>query len=85
MVMIESVRIIIRPLTLAVRLAANIIAGHLLLSLIGGQAYNTGDPCWLHGLWKGSYGPHGQEILYMSVSAADCPNLPDGDGTRAIF
>jgi len=45
MVMIESVRIIIRPLTLAVRLAANIIAGHLLLSLIGGQAYNISKRC----------------------------------------
>ena len=40
MVVIESVRILIRPFTLAVRLAANIIAGHLLLSLLGGQAYN---------------------------------------------
>jgi len=37
MVMIETVRSIIRPLTLAVRLAANIIAGHLLLALLGGQ------------------------------------------------
>ena len=36
-VMIETVRSIIRPLTLAVRLAANIIAGHLLLALLGGQ------------------------------------------------
>jgi len=40
MVVIESVRMLIRPFTLAVRLAANIIAGHLLLSLLGGQAYN---------------------------------------------
>lgn len=36
-VVIESVRSLIRPLTLAVRLAANIIAGHLLLALLGGQ------------------------------------------------
>lgn len=35
MVVIESIRLIIRPLTLAVRLRANIIAGHLLLSLLG--------------------------------------------------
>ena len=36
-VIIETVRSLIRPLTLAVRLAANIIAGHLLLALLGGQ------------------------------------------------
>lgn len=34
-VLIELVRNIIRPLTLSVRLAANIIAGHLLISLLG--------------------------------------------------
>nr|AML26073.1 ATP synthase F0 subunit 6 [Staphylinidae sp. BMNH 1274254] len=39
MVMIESVSNIIRPGTLAVRLAANMIAGHLLLTLLG----NTGN------------------------------------------
>nr|AML25840.1 ATP synthase F0 subunit 6 [Staphylinidae sp. BMNH 1274170] len=38
MVLIESVSNIIRPGTLAVRLAANMIAGHLLLTLLG----NTG-------------------------------------------
>lgn len=38
-VCIETIRNIIRPGTLAVRLAANIIAGHLLLTLIG----NTGS------------------------------------------
>jgi F-type H+-transporting ATPase subunit a len=37
-VLIERVRRIIRPFTLAVRLAANIIAGHLLLTLLGGSA-----------------------------------------------
>lgn len=38
-VCIETIRNIIRPGTLAVRLTANIIAGHLLLTLIG----NTGN------------------------------------------
>jgi len=37
-VLIELVRRIIRPLTLAVRLAANIVAGHLLLVLVRGPA-----------------------------------------------
>ena len=36
-VLIELVRNIIRPITLSVRLAANIIAGHLLLTLLGNQ------------------------------------------------
>lgn len=34
-VLIESIRSIIRPITLSIRLSANIIAGHLLLSLLG--------------------------------------------------
>jgi len=38
MVLIETVRRLIRPITLSVRLAANIIAGHLLLTLLGNQA-----------------------------------------------
>ena len=37
MVLIETVRSVIRPITLAIRLAANMIAGHLLLTLLGGQ------------------------------------------------
>jgi F-type H+-transporting ATPase subunit a len=36
-VIIERVRRVIRPLTLAVRLSANIIAGHLLITLLGNQ------------------------------------------------
>nr|YP_010988639.1 ATP synthase F0 subunit 6 [Paranaspides lacustris]WOR80931.1 ATP synthase F0 subunit 6 [Paranaspides lacustris] len=39
MVLIESVSNLIRPGTLAIRLAANMIAGHLLLTLLG----NTGS------------------------------------------
>ncbi|KYQ53741.1 ATP synthase subunit a [Trachymyrmex zeteki] len=35
MVIIESIRLIIRPITLSIRLTANMIAGHLLLSLLG--------------------------------------------------
>ena len=41
MVLIEIVRNIIRPLTLSVRLAANIIAGHLLISLLGQAVFPT--------------------------------------------
>nr|QGT77378.1 ATP synthase F0 subunit 6 [Candidiopotamon okinawense] len=43
MVLIESISNIIRPGTLAVRLAANMIAGHLLLTLLG----NTGPSLYL--------------------------------------
>lgn len=37
MVLIESTRNLIRPGTLAVRLTANMIAGHLLITLLGNQ------------------------------------------------
>ena len=37
-VVIETIRGLIRPLTLSVRLIANIVAGHLLLALAGGAA-----------------------------------------------
>merc|ERR1711931_394408 len=39
-VIIETVRNDIRPATLAIRLAANIVAGHLLLTLLGSQGPN---------------------------------------------
>lgn len=47
MVCIETIRNIIRPGTLAVRLSANIIAGHLLLTLLG----NTGPRFTLSLIW----------------------------------
>jgi len=37
MVLIESIRNVIRPITLSVRLMANIVAGHLLITLLGNQ------------------------------------------------
>merc|ERR1711864_35466 len=39
-VIIETIRRIIRPGTLSIRLAANIVAGHLLLTLIGSLCPN---------------------------------------------
>jgi len=36
-VVIERIRNLIRPITLAVRLIANIVAGHLLITLLGNQ------------------------------------------------
>merc|ERR1712123_437701 len=39
-VLIETVSNIIRPATLAIRLAVNIVAGHLLLTLLGSQGPN---------------------------------------------
>jgi len=40
MVLIELTRNIIRPITLCVRLTANLIAGHLLISLLGNSIIN---------------------------------------------
>lgn len=42
-ILIETIRNIIRPGTLAVRLTANIIAGHLLLTLLGNTGSNLSN------------------------------------------
>lgn len=39
-VCIETIRNLIRPITLAIRLSANIIAGHLLITLLGNIGYS---------------------------------------------
>jgi F-type H+-transporting ATPase subunit a len=44
MVLIEITRNLIRPITLCVRLTANIVAGHLLLSLLGGFILTINKP-----------------------------------------
>lgn len=43
-VIIESISLIIRPFTLAIRLTANMIAGHLLLSLLGSSGQLISNP-----------------------------------------
>jgi len=42
-VIIESIRLIIRPLTLSIRLTANIIAGHLFLTFLGSSGLNISN------------------------------------------
>nr|YP_009734527.1 ATP synthase F0 subunit 6 [Acropyga smithii]QBG38707.1 ATP synthase F0 subunit 6 [Acropyga smithii] len=43
MVIIESISLIIRPVTLSIRLTANMIAGHLLLSLLGSTSQSMNN------------------------------------------
>ena len=40
LVIVERIRIIVRPITLSIRLIANIRAGHIVLTLIGGYMAN---------------------------------------------
>nr|YP_003359196.1 ATP synthase F0 subunit 6 [Ognevia longipennis]ACF71045.1 ATP synthase F0 subunit 6 [Ognevia longipennis] len=62
MVMIETISNVIRPGTLAVRLAANMIAGHLLLTLLG----NTGPSMMMNLI---SFLILGQMLLMILESA----------------
>ena len=41
LILVETLRVIIRPITLAVRLAANIRAGHLIIGLVGAYLVST--------------------------------------------
>ena len=42
MVVIERIRLVIRPLTLSIRLTANMIAGHIIMALISMGSINRG-------------------------------------------
>nr|YP_003354963.1 ATP synthase F0 subunit 6 [Quadrula quadrula]ACQ91004.1 ATP synthase F0 subunit 6 [Quadrula quadrula] len=68
LVLIESISILIRPITLGVRLAANITMGHLMLHVIGG--YVAEFFCWLSlvGSLLGSLVMFGYVIFEFAVS-----------------
>ena len=55
MVLVELLRNIIRPLALTFRLTANIIAGHLLISLVGGFLLNLPILLFLPGVFLQSF------------------------------
>lgn len=64
-VLIEIVRNIIRPITLSVRLAANIIAGHLLLTLLGNQLVTSSYSLFIF-IWASQF------LLIVLESAVAC-------------
>nr|ASY97980.1 ATP synthase F0 subunit 6 [Taumantis sigiana] len=62
MVCIETISNIIRPMTLAIRLAANMIAGHLLMTLLG----NTGSSLMMYMLFMLIF----TQILLLTLESA---------------
>ena len=64
MVLIETTRNVIRPGTLAIRLSANIIAGHLLLTLMG----NAGPSLGVAGVVGLTLGQNLLMLLEMAVA-----------------
>nr|DAB41862.1 TPA_asm: ATP synthase F0 subunit 6 [Elliptio complanata] len=68
LVLIESVSILIRPITLGVRLAANITMGHLMLHVIGGYVVEFFYSMSLVGSLFGSVVMWGYVIFEFAVS-----------------
>nr|YP_010567854.1 ATP synthase F0 subunit 6 [Lampsilis cariosa]UZC55521.1 ATP synthase subunit 6 [Lampsilis cariosa] len=68
LVLIESISILIRPITLGVRLAANITMGHLMLHVIGGYVAEFFCGSSLVGILFGSLVMWGYVIFEFAVS-----------------
>nr|YP_009913080.1 ATP synthase F0 subunit 6 [Popenaias popeii]QLJ92892.1 ATP synthase F0 subunit 6 [Popenaias popeii] len=68
LVLIESISILIRPITLGVRLAANITMGHLMLHVIGGYVAGFFCQASLVGVLFGSVVMWGYVIFEFAVS-----------------